>query len=326
MNRNEQKFYFDINRIADALESIAKKMNEEPKLPFGDGSFFTTKNMGSYDDSGESTRSSLKDLIDEGDELDEQMQSNLVDTPLSHEERMQKINDSLDSFMNIRKPLYSRSMNLTKLHRRGELRRGEITQLILKFVKENPNCTYTDMNKFYVCFIGGKMMYDPIEDRGGSFSKHLASLTSMKVRRFSEDVREDLDLGNDVAEQWLRKEDDGTYTYHETNYYDTKGFRLNYSSNKPMVKKHYVLEFVKSCGDKGASYTDIIRYMYELEHPGETYTTQNRGWYSGYMNDGGMWNQSRKGGWINPTRSHPNEWIENRGGRWYLNTHPIGNC
>ena len=31
MNRNEQKFYFDINRIADALESIAKKLKEENK-------------------------------------------------------------------------------------------------------------------------------------------------------------------------------------------------------------------------------------------------------------------------------------------------------
>ena len=313
MNRNEQKFYYDVNRIADALESIAKKMNEEPKLPFSDGSFYSTKDMGSYNVSDESTRSSLKDLIDEGNEPDEP----LFDTSLNHEERMQKINDSLDSFMNIRKPLYSRSMSFTKLHRRGELRRGEITQLILQFVKENPNCTYTDMNKFYICFINGQTSYDPIRDRGGSFSKHLASLTSMKVRRFSEDVREDLGLG-DVAEQWLEKEDDGTYTYHETHYYDTK--------SKPKVKKHYVLEFVKSCGDEGASYTDIIRHMYELEHPGETYTTENRGWYSTYMNDGGMWNQSRKGGWINPTRSHPNEWIENRGGRWYLNTHPIGNC
>ena len=323
MNRNEQKFYFDINRIADALESIAKKMNEEPKLPFSDGSFFTSKDMGSYNVSDESTRSSLKDLIDEGDEPDEQ----LFDTPLNHEERMQKINDSLDSFMNIRKPLYSRSMNLTKLHRRGELRRGEITQLILKFVKENPNCTYTDMNKFYVCFIGKQMMYDPIRDRGGSFSKHLASLTSMKVRRFDEDVREDLDLGN-VMEQWLEKEDDGTYKYYERKRTlpHQSNFAYNYASSKPKVKKHYVLEFVKSCGDKGASYTDIIRYMYELEHPGEKYTTENRGWYSIYMNDGGMWNQNRKGGWINPTRSHPNEWIENRGGRWYLNTHPIGNC
>ena len=318
MNRNEQKFYHDVNRIADSLESIAKSL-QTPKMPFGDGSFFNTSDSDSYNVSDESTRSSLKDLIDESNKPNE--------STLNHEERMQKINDSLDSFMNIRKPLYSRSMNLTKLHRRGELRRGEITQLILKFVKENPNCTYTDMNKFYVCFIGGKMMYDPIDDRGGSFSKHLTSLTSMKRRRFDEDVREDLELGNDVDEQWLRKEDDGTYTYHESHYYDTKSnFAYNYASSKPKVKKHYVLEFVKSCGDKGASYTDIIRYMYELEHPGETYTTENRGYYSIYMNDGGMWNQNRKGGWINPTRSHPNQWIENRGGRWYLNTHPIGNC
>ena len=305
MNRNEQKFYHDVNRIADALESIAKKMNEEPKLPFSDGSFYSTKDMGSYNVSDESTRSTLKDLIDEGDEPDEQ----LFDTPLSHEERMQKINDSLDSFMNIRKPLYSRSMNLTKLHRRNELRRGEITQLLLMFVKENPNCTYTDMNKFYVCFINGQMMYDPVRDRGGSFSKHLTSLTSMKTRRFSEDVREDLGLGN-VAEQWLEKEADGTYTYHETQY--------EQSNLKSKVKKHYVLEFVKSCGAEGASYTDIIRYMYELDNPGEKYTNENRGFYSIYMNDGGMWNQDRKGGWINPTRSHPNEWLVKIDGRWFV--------
>ena len=294
MNRNEQKFYHDVNRIADSLESIAKSL-QTPKMPFGDGSFFNTSDSDSYDDSSESVRSTLKDLIDE--------------TSDTTEERMQKINDSLDSFMNIRKPLYSRSMNLTKLHRRNELRRGEITQLLLMFVKENPNCTYTDMNKFYVCFINGQMMYDPVRDRGGSFSKHLASLTSMKTRRFSEDVREDLGLGN-VAEQWLEKEADGTYTYHETQY--------EQSNLKSKVKKHYVLEFVKSCGDKGASYTDIIRYMYELEHPGEKYTNENRGFYSIYMNDGGMWNQDRKGGWINPTRSHPNEWLVKIDGRWFV--------
>ena len=52
-------------------------MNEEPKLPFGDGSFFTTKNIGSYDDSGEPTKSTLKDLIDENAFTpEEKMQNN----------------------------------------------------------------------------------------------------------------------------------------------------------------------------------------------------------------------------------------------------------
>ena len=329
MNRNEQKFYFDINRIADALESIAKKMNEEPKLPFGDGSFFTTKNMGSYDDSGESTRSSLKDLIDEGDELDEQ----LFDTPLSHEERMQKINDSLDSFLSIRKPLYSRSMNLSKLQKKswrvdGSPRwsYGEITQYMLCFVKENPGCTYTDMNKFYLCFIGGLENYDPVRDRGGSFPHHYQSLVSMKKRRFSKEVENHFELQN-VMEQWIEKEDDGTYKYYERK---RTLPHQSYTSNpfadpKKKIKKDYVLDFVASCGDDGASYTDIIRYMYEKE-TGLTYTTENRGWYSSYFNNGGMWNPEKRGGWINPTKSHPNQWIENRGGRYFLNTHPIKDC
>ena len=81
---------------------------------------------------------------------------------------------------------------------------------------------------------------------------------------------------------------------------------------KKKVKKAYVLDFVDSRGAEGATYTDIIRYMYELDNPGETYTTENRGWYSTYMNDGGMWNQDRKGGWINPTKSHRNYLVKSR--------------
>ena len=77
---------------------------------------------------------------------------------------------------------------------------------------------------------------------------------------------------------------------------------------KSKVKKHYVLEYVDSLGDKGARYTDIIKYMYELENPGQKYTSANRGWYSSYFNDGGM-NQDRKAGWINPTKSHPDNWL-----------------
>ena len=324
MNRNEQKFYHDVNRIADSLESIAKSL-QTPKMPFSDGSFFNTSDSDSYNDSSEPTKSTLKDLIEDNLE-DTNPFDDIIDEVTERTDRLQKINDSLDSFFSIRKPLYSRSMNLTKLHRRGELRRGEITQLILKFVKENPNCTYTDMNKFYVCFIGGKMMYDPVDDRGGSFSKHLTSLTSMKVRRFSEDVREDLDLQN-VMEQWLEKEDDGTYKYYERKRtlphpsYNSNPF----TNPEKKIKKDFVLDFVASCGDDGASYTDIIRYMYEKE-TGLTYTTENRGWYSSYFNNGGMWNPQKRGGWINPTRSHPNQWIENRGGRYFLNTHPIKDC
>ena len=64
MNRNEQKFYHDVNRIADSLESIAKSL-QTPKMPFGDGSFFSTSDSDSYNDSSESVRSTLKDLIDE---------------------------------------------------------------------------------------------------------------------------------------------------------------------------------------------------------------------------------------------------------------------
>ena len=77
---------------------------------------------------------------------------------------------------------------------------------------------------------------------------------------------------------------------------------------KLKVKKHYVLEYVDVQGDKGATYTDIIRYMYEKE-TGQTYTYENRGWYSTYFNNGGMWNPGRKAGWINPTKSHPDNWL-----------------
>tara|TARA_B110000914_G_C15410798_1_gene421737 strand:+ start:386 stop:1012 length:627 start_codon:yes stop_codon:yes gene_type:complete len=77
---------------------------------------------------------------------------------------------------------------------------------------------------------------------------------------------------------------------------------------KSKVKKHYVLEYVDVQGDNGARYTDIIRYMYEKE-TGLTYTYENRGWYSAYFNDGGMWNQTRKAGWINPTKSHPDNYL-----------------
>jgi len=77
---------------------------------------------------------------------------------------------------------------------------------------------------------------------------------------------------------------------------------------KSKVKKHYVLEYVDVQGDNGARYTDIIRYMYEKE-TGLTYTYENRGWYSAYFNDGGMWSQDRKAGWINPTKSHPDNYL-----------------
>ena len=93
------------------------------------------------------------------------------------------------------------------------------------------------------------------------------------------------------------------------------------TKTKKKVKKAYVLDFVDSCGDEGATYTDIIRYMYELDNPGEKYTTENRGWYSTYMNDGGVWNQDRKGGWINPTKSDSNYLVKslNTNGelRWF---------
>jgi len=331
MNRNEQKFYHDVNRIADSLESIAKSL-QKPNLPEMPDSFFKTDGQATYDASRNYSESTLKDLIEDGEEETNPF-DDIIDEVTERTGRLQKINESLDSFFSIRKPLYSRSMNLTKLQKKswrddGSPRwsYGEMTQYMLHFVKENPGCTYTDMNKFYLCCIGGLTSYDSVRDRGGSFPHHYQSLVSMKKRRFAEDVENHFELQN-VMEQWIEKEDDGTYKYYERK---RTLPHQSYTSNpfadpKKKVKKAFVLDFVESCGDEGATYTDIIRYMYEKE-TGLTYTTENRGWYSSYMSDGGMWNQSRKGGWINPTKSHPNKWIENRGGRYFLNTHPIKDC
>jgi len=216
MNRNEQKFYHDVNRIADSLESIAKSL-QTPNMPFPDGSFFNTSDSDSYNDSSEPTKSSLKDLINEQLE-DANPFDDLIKEQTKRVDRLQTINDSLDSFFSIRKPLYSKSMNLTKLQKKswrtdGSPRwsHGELTQYMLHFVKENPGCTYTDMNKFYLCFIGGLTSYDSVRDRGGSFPHHYKSLITSKTRRCAQSVKDHFEI-NDVTSQWIEKRS-GRYYY-----------------------------------------------------------------------------------------------------------------
>ena len=47
-----------------------------------------------------------------------------------------------------------------------------------------------------------------------------------------------------------------------------------------MKKKALILNFVESQGEGGARYTDIIKFIFEYNHPGFEYTTRNRGYYS----------------------------------------------
>jgi hypothetical protein len=47
-----------------------------------------------------------------------------------------------------------------------------------------------------------------------------------------------------------------------------------------LTKKFMILSYVKSKGE--ASYTDIIKFIFEFNNPGETYNyKENRGYYSG---------------------------------------------
>ena len=62
---------------------------------------------------------------------------------------------------------------------------GNVIKQLFEYVKLNEPCSYTDMNKFYQMKIKGKTSYDPVKDRGGSFSHHLISMRNKSKRNYS---------------------------------------------------------------------------------------------------------------------------------------------
>ena len=62
---------------------------------------------------------------------------------------------------------------------------GDVTKELFKFVIENEPVSYTEINKFYQMEIVGKKTYDPVKDRGGSFSHHLVSMRNKSKRNYS---------------------------------------------------------------------------------------------------------------------------------------------
>lgn len=65
---------------------------------------------------------------------------------------------------------------------------GDVTKQLFEFVKRNGPTTYTELNKFYQMEIKGKSSYDPVQDRGGSFSHHLRSMVQRSKRHYSGNV------------------------------------------------------------------------------------------------------------------------------------------
>ena len=73
-----------------------------------------------------------------------------------------------------------------------ELKHGEITTSILDFVENMGTATYTDMNKYYIYLQTGRNTledYDPVADRGGSFSHHFQQLRTIRTRMFDGKTR-----------------------------------------------------------------------------------------------------------------------------------------
>ena len=73
-----------------------------------------------------------------------------------------------------------------------ELKHGEITTSILDFVENMGTATYTDMNKYYIFLQTGRNTledYDPVHDRGGSFSHHFQQLRTIRTRVFDGKTR-----------------------------------------------------------------------------------------------------------------------------------------
>ena len=79
-----------------------------------------------------------------------------------------------------------------------------------------------------------------------------------------------------------------------------------------MTKKQLILDYVAM--KDGATYTEIIKFIYELNHPGRKYNWKdNRGYYSCAFWDGGYF--SKRGHLITPGKF--DEYLTKIGGKYY---------
>ena len=79
-----------------------------------------------------------------------------------------------------------------------------------------------------------------------------------------------------------------------------------------MTKKQMILDYVAL--KDGATYTEIIKFIYELNHPGKKYNWRsNRGYYSCAFWDGGYF--SKRGHLITPGKF--DEYLTKIDGKYY---------
>tara|TARA_R110001583_G_scaffold24369_1_gene88980 strand:- start:5072 stop:5380 length:309 start_codon:yes stop_codon:yes gene_type:complete len=65
---------------------------------------------------------------------------------------------------------------------------GLITQKLFEYVKLNQPCSYTELNKYYQFVCTGRNTledWDPVKDRGGSFSHHFVNMRNKSKRNYS---------------------------------------------------------------------------------------------------------------------------------------------
>ena len=237
MNRNEQHFYNDVKRGATALEKIANLLEGNLHLfnPGRDTDLFESDDSDSYDASSDHSESSLKDMIadiasphDRANGLAEHIEKefplgyeNLIKEASSSVDRLKEVNESLDSFFSIR-PEGEDFVDGKDIE--PKLLQGEITQLMLQFVAENPGCRYTDINRFNHVNIHGNETFDTYEQRG-RFAHHCKNLRSPSTRRCKvkyytgEGMLYNKKLAQPFAyRQWIEKDaDTGGYYYRDNN-------------------------------------------------------------------------------------------------------------
>ena len=81
---------------------------------------------------------------------------------------------------------------------------GAVTRHMLDYVRDNGPVSYTDLNMEYYFYQGGRD-YDPVRDRGGSYSHHHGQLQTRKSRRIKASPL--------VVSEWIEKTRDGKYRY-----------------------------------------------------------------------------------------------------------------
>ena len=233
MNRNEQKFYSDVTRATNALEEIAKQLSKITEIPKDTSSILNEDELDSYDASSDYQESTLKDLIEKSNMFNEDPElqgfknlareiiepeanpfDDIINEVKHRSTRLANISDSLDSFFSIRKNCTTDSTSASTNYIKNSTRNfpstprncsnylyGEITQLMLEFVRLNPGCSFTDINRFNQEFTH-ENKFDKVSHRG-HFSHHLVNLRVPKIRRCDAILREDLTDG--VKEQWIEK-------------------------------------------------------------------------------------------------------------------------